>query len=353
MRRVAVLGAGIMASALTIPLARNGHQVNLVGTHLDREIIASIQQNGVHPNLDLKLPDSVTAYQLEEAAEAFAGADVAMVGVNSFGVHWAGEHLRALLQPGMKVLSVTKGMEADEQGNLSILPEVMIAEVGAELADQVTWSAIVGPSIAGEVAVEHDTAVVFTGTDSSSLDFLAEMFRTDAYYVWTSTDFIGHEVGAATKNIYAFAAGFMEGLLDAEDKSEDRYRRYNYGAAVFAQGTREMGKFMELLGGDPETTAGLAGVGDMFVTSMGGRNVRAGRYVGAGVPFSEVRDQHMKGVTLEGVAAIKVIGAAIEKLTERGLVKAEDFPLLRHLYAIIAHDEPLKMPFEIFFGGMR
>ena len=62
--------------------------------------------------------------------------------------------------------------------------------------------------------------------------------------------------------------------------------------------------FIELLGGDVTTAKGLGGVGDMFVTSMGGRNVRAGKFVGQGIPFSEVRDTHMKGVTMEGVAAI-------------------------------------------------
>lgn len=353
MSAVAILGAGIMASALTVPLTRNGHRVHLVGTHLDTEIIDSIQRTGVHPHLGIALPEGVSAFQLEQAQEAFEGAEVAISGVNSFGVAWAGQQLSALLRPGMRVLSITKGMDADEAGNLRILPEVLMEQVGAELSGQVTWSAIVGPSIAGEVAVEHDTAVVFTGTDRESLDALAHMFRTDSYHVWTSTDLLGHEIGAATKNVYAFAAGFMEGLLDAAGKGTAQYRRYNYGAAVFAQGTREMLRFIELLGGDRETTTGLAGVGDMFVTSMGGRNVRAGRYVGSGVPFSEVRDQHMKGVTLEGVAAIEVIGAAIEQLTEREVIEAQEFPLLRHLYGIIANDEPLEMPFEDFFGGMR
>jgi glycerol-3-phosphate dehydrogenase (NAD(P)+) len=108
---------------------------------------------------------------------------------------------------------------------------------------------------------------------------------------------------------------------------------------------------MELLGGDPVTAAGLPGVGDMFVTTMGGRNVKAGRLAGAGVPFSEVQNERMKGVTLEGVAAIRVIGGALPKLTERGVVREEDFPLMRHLYAVVALDEPLNMPWERFFGG--
>ena len=62
MAKIAILGAGIMATALTTPLTDNGHTVALVGTHLDEEIVTSIQTTGIHPNLDLKVPAGVTAY---------------------------------------------------------------------------------------------------------------------------------------------------------------------------------------------------------------------------------------------------------------------------------------------------
>src|SRR5215213_1106738 len=113
MTTVSVLGSGVMATALAFPLSDNGHEVRLVGTHLDREIIDSIKDTGVHPGLDLEIPP-VRAFQLEEAAEAFDGAEVVMSGVNSFGVRWAGERLAALLRPGMHVLSIAKGLEATE-----------------------------------------------------------------------------------------------------------------------------------------------------------------------------------------------------------------------------------------------
>ncbi|MDR2122774.1 MAG: hypothetical protein LBP34_06560 [Flavobacteriaceae bacterium] len=351
--KIAVLGSGIMATALTFPLAENGHEVHLVGTHLDREIIDSIKETGIHPNLGLKIPSTVKAYQLEEIEEAFKDADVAMSGVNSFGVDWVGEQLAKVVKPGMMILSITKGMQADEEGNLFILPDVIKKYFSKELADSVTWSAVVGPSIAGEVAVHRDTCVVFCGEDRPSLDRLADMFRTDYYHVWTSTDFIGMEVAAATKNIYAFAAGFNEGIRDKNGEQNERYLRFNYGSAVFAQGQVELTQFMQLLS-DNRTLSPkhlLVGSGDMFVTSMGGRNVKAGRYVGAGIPFSEVRDNYMKGVTMEGVAAIRVIGGAMEPLTRRGIIKETDFPLLRHLYDIIVNNKPLNIPWEKFFDG--
>ncbi len=353
MTKIAVLGAGIMATALTWPFTDNGNEVALVGTHLDRDIIDSIQKTRIHPNLELKVPDAVTAYQLEDAKEAFEGAEIVMSGVNSFGVDWAGKQLAGLLTPGQKVLAITKGMQADEDGNLIILPNVLMSHVSEELRNSCTWSAIVGPSIAGELAVRHDTCVIFAGADQASLDYLADHYRTDYYHIWTSTDLLGCEIGAATKNMYAFGAGFGQGILDKEGKTNDKYVRFNYSAALFAQGATEMVQWMELLGADRDTTYGLAGVGDMYVTSMGGRNVKAGRYTGAGIPFSEVRDVHLKGVTLEGVAAIRVVGAAVERMTERGVLKQEDFPLLRHMYDVTVRDVPLDIPWKAFFGGQK
>ena len=352
MAKIAILGAGIMATALTWPLTDNGHEVALVGTHLDEKIIDSIQTTRVHPNLGLEVPQGVIAHQLSEAQEAFEGADLVMSGVNSFGVNWVGAQLKKLVRPGAKILSITKGMQADQDGTLHILPEVIQREFG-DLADQCQWAAITGPSIAGELAVRHDTCVVFTSTDADYASWVADLFRTDYYHVWTSTDFVGCEVAAATKNIYAFGGGFAGGILDAQGKSEDRYGMYNFSSALFAQGAVELQQFVTLLGGDPQTAVGLCGVGDMFVTSMGGRNVRAGRYVGSGEKFSTVRTVHMKGVTLEGVAAIRVVGAALGPLTQRGVIGEQDFPFCRFLYQVIEHDAPLSIPWPSFFGGER
>ena len=350
MATITVLGSGIMATALATPLTDNGHEVRLVGTHLDRDIIESIQATGVHPNLGLKVPDGVTAYQLEDAAQAFEGIDLVMSGVNSFGVEWAGERLAGLLKPGSHVIALAKGMSADEDGNLTILPRVLAAQLPEELRSQVTFSAIAGPSIAGEVAVHRHTSVVFTGDDAKVLEHWRELFATDYYHVWTNTDFVGVEVCAATKNCYAFGAGFMNGLLDSMGEAAgDRYVNYNYGAALFGQASVEMIQFMELLGGQPTTPIGLPGIGDCFVTSMGGRNVKCGRLVGAGLTFSQARAQ-MPGVTLEGAAAIAVIGQAMVRLTERGVVPADRFPLLRHLYEVVGLDQPVNVPWDTFFG---
>jgi glycerol-3-phosphate dehydrogenase (NAD(P)+) len=349
MTSVAMLGSGIMASALTVPLADNGHEIRLVGTHLDRDIIDSVRADGTHPGLKIKLPSAVTAYQLEEAAQAFDGAEVVLSGVNSFGVRWAGEQLAGLLEPGQHVIAIAKGMEANYAGDLRILPDVLAEQVPEELRSQVTWSAIVGPSIAGEVAVRHDTCVVFAGHNEAALDRLAAMWRTESYHVWTSTDLVGAEVCAATKNCYALGVGMAAGVLEQRGEADGLYRMHNYEAALFAQAAIEMAQFVELLGGRAETATGLPSVGDCYVTSAGGRNVRVGKLLGAGMGFAEAAAT-LGNPTLEGAAAISVVGGALGPLTERGIIGADDFPLLRHLYEVVGLEQPLNMPWRRFYG---
>jgi len=350
MATLVVLGSGIMATALATPFHDNGHTVRLVGTHLDRDIITSIQETGIHPTLGLKVPEGTEVYQLEDAAKAFEGAELVMSGVNSFGVEWAGDQLAGLLRPGMHVIALAKGMRADEQGNLEILPRVLASRVPEELRKQVSWSAIAGPSIAGEVAVRRHTCVTFTGEDRAVLEMWRELFETDFYHVWLNTDLTGIELMAATKNCYAFGAGFMHGTLQATGEKDPRYVNYNYGAALFGQASIEMQQWLQLLGCDQQTVMGIAGIGDCFVTSMGGRNVKVGTLVGTGLTFTEARDR-MPGVTLEGATCIVVMGKALRALTERGVVAPEQFPLLRHLYEVVGEDKPVDVPWKKFFGS--
>jgi glycerol-3-phosphate dehydrogenase (NAD(P)+) len=105
-----------------------------------------------------------------------------------------------------------------------------------------------------------------------------------------------------------------------------------------------------LLGGRSDTALWLPGVGDMYVTSTGGRNVRVGGLLGAGLDFTDAAAR-MDNPTLEGASAIKVFGGALVKLTDRGVVAERDFPLMRHLYEVVALERPLNIPWRRFFGG--
>ncbi len=104
------VGAGQMASALTYPVIENGHEVRLVGTPLDREVIDELRKSNFHINLKRTLPDTVKYYQVEEVEEALKDADVVLCGVSSFGVDWFAENILPIIPDDVPMIAVTKGM---------------------------------------------------------------------------------------------------------------------------------------------------------------------------------------------------------------------------------------------------
>lgn len=125
MTRVAILGARVMGSALSIPLADNGHDVRLVGHPCGPRDHRTVKASGIHPGLDVELPAAVSAYQVDEAPDAFAGAEIVLSGVSPFGVRWVCDQLASLLPDGALVIAIAKGLDAGEDGDLRLLPEVL------------------------------------------------------------------------------------------------------------------------------------------------------------------------------------------------------------------------------------
>lgn len=354
MARITVLGAGVMGTALTYPLADNGHEVRLVGTHLDDDIIRSCKQTRVHPKLRRQIPDSVTPYFLSEAEAAVPDADVVLLGVNSRGVHWAAEVLGKLARPGQIIMMVTKGLESVD-GELKILPDVLHSRLPEGLRDAVKYAAIGGPSIAGELAARHHTNVVFVSRDESILPYLQSLFATPYYHVWTSTDMLGVELCVALKNPIALAVGLAAGVLEKKTREQGAdpvdTRMFNFAAGVFAQGLTEMAYIVHLMGGRPETIYSLPGAGDLFVTSMGGRNQRMGRLLGMGLPYSEAVEE-MPGETIEGVDATIAIMPAIEHMIGAGKIEQDALPMLRTLYRILTRNAAAEFDFDRFFASL-
>jgi glycerol-3-phosphate dehydrogenase (NAD(P)+) len=350
MATIVVLGAGVMGSAFTMPLAENGHTVRLVGTHLDGNIIEEIHQNHTHPRLKSRLHPSVQPYTWDRLDEAIRAADLVVLGVNSLGVNWAADMLGPLLPPGVPVLALTKGLAGNGQ-LLSILPEVFRSGLPESTRAGVSLNAVGGPSIAGELAAHRHTCVVVTGPDQALLNTLAGWLRTPYYHVWTNTDIVGVEVCVAMKNVYALAVGLVIGLLEKEGQADNGAVMYNLSAGIFAQGLHEMHHVVSYMGGNPTNVYRLPGAGDLYVTAQGGRNCRMGRYLGLGMPYSEAKARHMPDDTIEGAQLAQAIGPTLEALIANGALDGRRLPLLQTMINIVCHDAPVEIPWDNFFQG--
>lgn len=344
---VTVVGAGMMGTALCYPLVDAGHDVRLVGTHLDREIVASLKAQSHHPKLALDIPSEIRPFFLEELDAAMAGVEIIGVGVSSAGVHWAGEQLRPYARRERPMVMITKGLEWSGT-SLATLPDVLERALGPELVGQISPAAVAGPCIAGELARRVETCVVVTGRDGVKLERLRSTLATPYYHPFVSADVLGVEVCAALKNAYAMGIAFALGMHELAGGVPGSIAQHNYEAAVFAQSVREMRAVVRAAGGDPESASGLAGVGDLDVTTNGGRTGRFGKLLGLGLTVPQAVER-MQGATLECLDILRVMQSALPALKSSGALALGGVPLLEHLIEVALDGRPVAVPFARFF----
>ena len=355
MATIAIIGSGMMGSALAFPARENGNTVRLVGTPLDREIIDECRKTNRHPKFAKHFPEGVPPfpdgcefYQIEEMSEALKGVDFVIGGVSSFGVDWFGEEVLPKLPPELPVLSVTKGLMDVKLGNgervLLTYPEVWEARL-AEKGINRTICAIGGPCTSYELVAHDQTEVAFCGKDMATLMMLKAAMATDYYHISLSTDVVGIESAVALKNGYALGIALTIGL-NQKAFGLDSELHFNSQAAVFGQAVKEMKKLLDLQGAG--TLENLCvGAGDLYVTVYGGRTRLVGILLGRGMNIDEAKAE-LQGVTLESLVVAVRVARAVKALCAAGRLNAADFPLLMHIDEILTEKQPVNIPWEKF-----
>lgn len=271
MARIAILGTGSWGTALAVHLGTAGHDVRLWGRHegLVEELRAR-RANAVY------LPDVVLPAPVRPTAaldETLAGARFVVLAVPSHGLRAILRRAAAFVPGDAIVVSAAKGLE---EGTLRRMSEV----IGEELPQPSRVVVLSGPSFATEVARGLPTAVLAASTDAGAAAAVQHEFRGPAFRLYRSDDVVGVEVGGATKNIIAIAAGVVEALGLG----------HNALAALITRGLAEMSRLACALGGRRDTLAGLSGLGDLVLTCTGpySRNRHVGVELGRGRPLAEI-----------------------------------------------------------------
>ncbi|HIT60986.1 MAG TPA: glycerol-3-phosphate dehydrogenase [Candidatus Fimousia stercorigallinarum] len=334
--------AGQMNSAITFPAFENGHEVRLVGSPLDDDIIDGLRKDNFHITLKRTLHDGIQYYKYEEVEEALIGADLILGGVSSFGLDWFCDEVLPIIPEEVPLLTVTKGMVDLEDGTLVPYPTIF-AERQPE-GKNINFNAIGGPCTSYELADHDDSHVAFCGKDMETLKYIKSLLATDYYHISLSTDVVGVECAVAMKNAYALGVSLAVGLAEKRDGKIGAVH-YNSQAALFGQGVKEMIRLLDLIGGKPENI--IHGAGDLYVTVFGGRTRKIGTLLGRGLSFDEAMEE-LAGVTLESIVIATRTARAVRKLAERGIVSLSDYPLLMHVDAIINEGAEVNIPWEDF-----
>jgi len=330
---ITIVGAGMMGSAMSRPALDNGHQVTLVGTPLDREIITELKKTGYHKTLKRRLEGDIAFLQFEEAESCIREADFVIAGVSSFGVEWFKENVLPLIPQNGRVLAITKGLKKTGDGKLIPFPRYY-----ASCREDVSFNAVGGPCISFELADRIETQVAFCGQDLDILRELREALATDYYSITVTRDIEGIETAVALKNAYAMAVSLAIGRYAGE--KEEKPEKYNAQAGLFTEAVREMRALIAWMGGEPEAID--FGAGDLYVTVFGGRTRRLGTLLGAGLTFEQAREV-LAGVTLESVATIRLFGEVLDE-------KIRKYPLMAHIHELITENQVKEADWKSFRG---
>lgn len=340
MSTITFIGAGQMASALTYPTFENGHEIRLVGTPLDKDVIQQLKIDNYHINLKRTLHEGIKYYYVEDMEEAIEGADVILGGVSSFGVEWFAQEVLPKIPRNVPLISVTKGMIDQVDGSMMTYPEYWEQTEGGK---GLSINAIGGPCTSYELADKDNSAVAFCGRDIETLRMLKSLFSTDYYHVSCSTDVVGVECAVALKNAYALGVSLAVGI--AEKNEGEGAIHYNSQAALFGQGVREMRSLLQIVGGEDDNI--VYGAGDLYVTVFGGRTRKIGTLLGRGLSFDQAMEQ-LQGVTLESIVIATRTARAVKRLAELGKVDESKFPLLMHVDEIINQGKEVNIPWKSF-----
>lgn len=273
MSTIAIIGAGGWGTALAITMARNNHAVRLWAyePYLVETILATRENPVYLPSV--RLPESVCVSHSMQ--DVLAGAQIVIVAVPSHVFRQVFCEMLPLLSVNMSFVSATKGIEND---SLMRMSEVIEDVARSRFIPQI--AAISGPTFAAEVGRGEPTALVVASPDEGLRRFLQAELSGPRFRLYTNPDLIGVEIAAAVKNIIAIAAGVADGLGLGS----------NAAAALITRGLAEVTRLAVACGGKRETLSGLAGLGDLVLTSYGAlsRNRRVGIALGQGQKIEDI-----------------------------------------------------------------
>ncbi|MBQ3099775.1 MAG: glycerol-3-phosphate dehydrogenase [Clostridia bacterium] len=344
MAKITIIGSGMMGSALAFPARENKNEVNLVGTHLDREIIETCIKTDRHPKFTRDFPAGINYFQIEDVEKAIEGSDLIIGGVSSFGVEWFGEKILPLIPENIPVITVTKGLLDTPDGRLITYIDYWQG-VCEKLGKKHSLNAIGGPCTSYELVAHDQTEVAFCGKDLDVLNKIRSYMETDYYHISLSTDIVGIESAVALKNGYALGIALTIGL-NQKEYGIDSELHFNSQAAVFGQSVKEMAKLLKFQGADSLDNL-CVGAGDLYVTVYGGRTRLVGILLGRGLTIDEAKAE-LNGVTLESLVVAERVARAVKIAASDGRADLCDFPLLLHIDDILTKKAAVNIPWDEF-----
>jgi len=320
MKKVLIIGAGAMGAAFSFPLVDNNHKVTLTEPYNFKLTSQLFKKKKFHPSLKISLPKKllIRRFSSELLLEKW---DLIVVAVSSLGIELVKKYLKNL-DKKTNLLVLTKGLKFDRKLNKIITMSEQL-DLGNK---KLIISVLKGPCLAKELARKIKTYTVVANKNITVAKTIGKLISAKYYKTEYSSDVRGIEFSSAIKNIYSMVIGSGEGN--------------NTSSALFRKSFDEMEYLIQYFKGKKETVRGLAGLGDLYVSAVGGRNSKMGEYLGKGFPFKKAKNKFMANDTVEGADLAKEIAPYILKK-----INKKKIPLMIALIKAITKNKKLKIKY--------
>ena len=318
MKNILIIGGGAMGSAFTIPCIDNKNRVTITEPYSKIFIKNLSSKNKFHSALKINLSKKLKfrKFSSDLLNEKF---DLIVIALSLSGIDFIGKQLKNL-RVKSPILVLTKGLKYEKKNKrIWTISEQLIKNYNAS-----NVSVLKGPCLAKELARKNQTSVVIANRNIKIAKSIGKIISTKYYLTEYSKDVAGIEVSSAIKNIYSMIIGAGQSL--------------NSSSNLFQKSILEMKYLIKYFKGKDETISGLAGVGDLYVSSAGGRNSKMGSYLGKGFTFKSAKRRFMPKGTIEGEQLAREIAPFILKK-----INKKKIPLMVYLLKAILNNKKLKI----------
>ena len=318
MKNILIIGGGAMGSAFTVPCLENNNKVTITEPYSKLFIRNLSSKNKFHSALRMNLPKKLKFRKFSDGLlkEKF---DLIAIALSLSGINFIGNQLKKL-NIKTPILVLTKGLKYEKKSKRILT----ISELLKKTYNVSNISILKGPCLAKELARKKQTSVIVASKNINTAKKIGKMISTNYYLTEFSKDIIGVEVCSAIKNIYSMIIGAGQSL--------------NASSNLFQKSVIEMSYLTKYFKGKEETTLGLAGVGDLYVSAAGGRNSKMGSYLGKGFNFKTAKKRFMPNDTVEGEQLAREIAPFILKKIDKKKVT-----LMTNLLRTIINNKKLKI----------
>ena len=305
---VTVLGGGSFGTAIANIIAHNNIKTFLWMRSAENASVCEKTRENTQYFPNYRLSDNVVI--TSDLEKAVSQSDLIYVSIPSNAFRTVVHAMRPFLRDTAIVVSTSKGIEPK---GFTLMSQVLEEELPNH-----PIGVLSGPNFAKEMVRQQQTGSVVASSDERVIDAVQQTLSSKSFRVYSNHDRYGVELGGALKNIYAIICG-MAAALGAGQNTQ---------AMLLTRSLAEMGRFAHLMGANPMTFLGLAGVGDLILTCTSdlSRNYRVGFALGQGRNLDEVVAG--LGQVAEGVNTLKQVK---QKADELGVY----MPLASGLYSIL------------------